>query len=67
VLAVDPEAVLLFVRLVTPVEDGVTEDEAVFVALGLADSVGLSTPVEESSGDWLTVTEVVDVLDVRGE
>jgi len=67
VLAVDPDAVLLFVRLLPAVDDGVTEDEAVFVTLGLADSVGVILPVEESSGDRLIVTEVVDVLDVREE
>lgn len=42
VIAVDPEAVLLFVRLVNPVVELVTEVEAVFVARGLVDSVVLT-------------------------
>jgi hypothetical protein len=42
VIAVEPEAVLLFVRLVAPVEEVVTELLAVLVGLGLLDSVRLS-------------------------
>jgi hypothetical protein len=45
VLAVDPDAVLLFVRVVIPVEDTVTEADAVLVALGLADSVDVIAPL----------------------
>jgi len=67
VLAVDPEAVLLFVRVVIPVVEAVTQDEAVFVALGLADSLTVVKPLEETRGDRLTVAEPVDVLEARGE
>jgi hypothetical protein len=45
VFAVDPDAVLLFVRVVIPVEDTVTDADAVLVALGLADSVDVIAPL----------------------
>jgi hypothetical protein len=67
VLAVEPDAVLLFVRLVTPVEDGVTEEEAVLVVLELAELVMVMAAVEERSGDTLTDDVCVDVLEARGE
>lgn len=67
VLAVEPDAVLLFVRLVAPVEDGVTEEEAVLVVLELAELVMVMAAVEERSGDTLTDDVCVDVLEARGE
>ena len=67
VLAVEPDAVLLFVRLVTPVDDGVTEEEEVLVVLELAEVVMVTAPVEEIRGDTVTDVVCVDVLEARGE
>ena len=67
VFAVDPDAVLLFVRLVTSVDDVVTEAVVVLLALGLADSVTDTTPVDEVRGDPLTDVVCEAVLEAREE
>jgi hypothetical protein len=67
VLAVEPDAVLLFVRLLAAVDDGVTEEEEVLVVLELAEVVMVTAPVEDTCGDTVTDVVCVDVLEARGE
>jgi hypothetical protein len=67
VIAVEPEAVLLFVRLTIALDDTVTDDDAVLVDFGLAESVTVRTLVEETKGDLLLEIVCRGVLETRGE